>query len=87
MPASEPDTPAAQAVPDANSSEHVKSETDASAAEEAPPRTVEEMAKRSLNKSKKNLEEAGQSVEKAGSSVSDAAKKTWNCLTSLFSKC
>lgn len=53
----------------------------------APPRTVEEMAKRSVETSKEGLEKAGEQVGKAGSAVGEAAKKTWNCLTSLFSDC
>ena len=63
-----------------------------------PPRTVEEMAARTLEASKKGLKKAGdavtgtaektsETVDKAGSAVGNAAKKTWHCLTSLFSEC
>ena len=63
-----------------------------------PPRTVEELAKTTAQKTKKGLEDVGSTVktttEKAGetiggvgSAVGDAAKKTWNCLTSLFGDC
>ena len=89
--------PVAAAGADAsgNSSEHQKSEaeTNAEPLDEpvAPPRTVEEMAKRSLAASKKSMDDAGeaikQSSDKAGSSVASAAKKTWDCVTSLFSDC
>lgn len=47
---------------------------------DAPPRTVEELAKKAAESSKEGL-------EKAGTAVGDAAKKTWNCLTSLLSNC
>lgn len=63
-----------------------------------PPRTVEELAKRTVQSSKEGIEKAGDAVSgagqtategigKAGSAVGNAAKKTWNCLTSLFSDC
>jgi lambda repressor-like predicted transcriptional regulator len=78
---SEAVTPGSAEANGPNSSVHEKTGT------EATPRTVEEMAKRSI----KGLENAGdalkQSSEKAGNSVSEAAKKTWECVTSLFSKC
>lgn len=52
-----------------------------------PPKTVEELAKKTVQSSKENLEKAGESVGKAGSAVGEAAKKTWHCITSLFSDC
>jgi hypothetical protein len=64
---------------------------DDKALEVAPPRTVEEMAKRSVEQTKKELDDASealkQSSEKAGGTVATAAKKTWDCVTSLFSDC
>lgn len=53
----------------------------------APPKTVEELAKKTVQSSKENLEKAGENVGKAGSAVGEAAKKTWHCITSLFSDC
>jgi hypothetical protein len=64
----------------------------------APPQTVEALAKQSAAQSKKDWDEtaekvketakvAGQGIETAGSVVGGAAKKTWDCMTSLFSKC
>jgi hypothetical protein len=64
----------------------------------AEPRTVEEMATKTVEASKQGLkkageavsgtaEKAGQGVEKAGSAVGNAAKKTWHCLKSFFSDC
>jgi len=46
----------------------------------APPATVEEMAKRANQKSAEQAKALGQSV-------GDATKKTWNCIASLFTKC
>jgi hypothetical protein len=68
------------------------------AGEGKPPRTVEEMAKNTVRSSKEGLEKAGETVvggaktagEKigsAGSAVGSAAKKTWDCLVSLFNDC
>lgn len=62
------------------------------------PRTVEELAKSAAATTKESLNEVGGTVksttEKAGetigglgSAVGNAAKKSWNCLTSLFSNC
>lgn len=45
-------------------------------ANDGPPRTVEEMAKRTGEKSKAQLKDAG-----------NAATKTWHCLSSLFTNC
>lgn len=50
------------------------------ASDAAPPKTVEELAKRAARDSAKNLEKAGETVE-------GAARKTWECLTSLFTDC
>ncbi len=46
------------------------------AAKDGPPRTVEEMAKRTGEKSKEQLKDAG-----------NAATRTWHCLSSLFTNC
>ncbi len=64
----------------------------------AAPRTVEELAKDTVETSKKGIENAGKAVTgtakkageqvgKAGSSVGKAAKKTWDCVVSLFNDC
>lgn len=82
----------AEQPPAANSNETTLPKPD------APPRTVEEMAKQSAKSSgealgkageavKDGAEAAGEGVGKAGSAVGNAAKKTWNCVTSLFSDC
>lgn len=33
------------------------------------------------------MEKSKQSMEKAGSAIGDAAKKSWDCMSSLFKKC
>jgi hypothetical protein len=64
----------------------------------APPKTVEELAGQTVKSSKEGLkkagetisgtaEKAGEQIGNAGSAVGNAAKKTWNCLTSFFSDC
>lgn len=64
---------------------------DAAAGAAEPPRTVEELAKSTVQSSKAGLEKAGEAVvggaKGAGSAVGTAAKKTWDCLASLFSDC
>lgn len=63
-----------------------------------PPQTVEELAKTTVESTKKGLgevgssvksttEKAGEKIEDAGSAIGNAAKKSWHCLTSLFSDC
>lgn len=46
----------------------------------APPATVQELAQRTGETSKKQL-------KAVGDGIGGAATKTWNCLTSLFTKC
>jgi hypothetical protein len=63
-----------------------------------PPRTLEELARRTVEQSgdqfqnagktvKDSAKSAGQQIEKAGDAVGGAVKKTWSCLTSLFTNC
>ena len=65
---------------------------------EQPPKTVEEMAKTTVENTKKGLgdvgssvksttEKAGEQIEGVGSAIGDAAKQSWNCVKSLFSDC
>jgi hypothetical protein len=51
------------------------------------PQTVVELAERTVESSQRQLEKAGEVVKKAGNAVGDTAKKTWQCLTTLFQKC
>lgn len=57
----------------------------------APPRTVEEMADRANKKTAEDMKKAGDNMKEGaqnvGEGVSKATKKTWECLSSLFSKC
>jgi hypothetical protein len=65
---------------------------------DGPPRTVEELAKTTVETTKKSIddvtgsvkhstEKAGDQIQGFGSAVGDAAKKSWDCVTSLFSDC
>jgi hypothetical protein len=63
-----------------------------------PPKTVEELAKSTVESTKKGLdgmtgtvkstsEKAGEQIQGVGGSIGQAAKKSWNCLSSFFSDC
>jgi hypothetical protein len=56
-----------------------------------PPRTVEEMIKRANAKTAEQLRQADEKVKNQaqalGQGLSDATKKTWQCLSSLFTRC
>ena len=45
-----------------------------------PPKTVEEALRRATKSTTDG-------VAKAGNATGEAAKKTWNCVTSLFKSC
>lgn len=57
----------------------------------APPATMEALAKEAASQTKKDWDNttkaAGDGVKKAGDTVGSAVKKTWKCLTSLFTSC
>jgi hypothetical protein len=57
------------------------------ATSDAPPETVEELAKKTVEASGKGLKKAGEAVSDTAKSAGDAASKTWKCLSSLFSDC
>jgi hypothetical protein len=52
-----------------------------------PPQTLEELARITVSKSKKQIAEADEKVQEAGSAVGKALKKSWACLSSLFTDC
>ncbi|MEL7049000.1 MAG: hypothetical protein AAFO75_08595, partial [Pseudomonadota bacterium] len=58
---------------------------------DAVPKTVEELAKQATENSQENLKKAGETVVGAvkdtGDAVGTAAKKTWDCITSLLTDC
>lgn len=56
-------------------------------ASDAPPETVEELAKQTVEASGKGLKKAGEAVSDTAKSAGDAVSKTWKCLSSLFSDC
>lgn len=96
-----PPPQAAVPAPDANTTAPVNAEivpqqSDSTAGQ--PPRTVEELTKSTVESTKKGIEgvtgtvkstteQAGEKIEGVGSSIGNAAKKSWNCLSSLFSDC
>jgi hypothetical protein len=68
------------------------------AKEDQPPKTVEEMAKTTVENTKRGLgdvgssvksttKKAGEQIEGVGSAIGDAAQQSWNCVKSLFSDC
>lgn len=64
---------------------------DGQQAQPAQPKTVEDYAKKTVEASGQGLKKAGKAVtdtaESAGNAVGKAAKKTWDCLSSLFGDC
>jgi hypothetical protein len=56
-----------------------------------PPRTVAEMLERANAKTAEQLKQANDKVKSqaqaVGQGISDATKKTWKCLSSLFTSC
>lgn len=61
--------------------------TAVTAPEKGPPQTLEELARETVSKSKEKISSADEGVRKAGDAVGGAVKKSWDCLTSLFSRC
>ncbi len=56
-------------------------------ADTGPPKTLEELARNTMSKSKEQISAADESMRKAGGAVEGTLKKTWNCVASLFSRC
>lgn len=52
-----------------------------------PPKTLEELARNTVSKSKEQMAAADETMRKAGGAVEGTLKKTWNCVASLFSRC
>lgn len=70
---SEPPTEHAQQNPEAPS--------------QAPPQTVEELAKQTVDASGKGLKKAGKAVSDTAQSAGQVVSDTWKCLSSFFSDC
>lgn len=90
------EAPAAASQPEPPASPH--DQTQDATANEAPPKTVQEMVEKSaktagagLSDTQKSAGEAAKSastaLEKAGAAVGGAAKNSWKCLSSFFSNC
>jgi hypothetical protein len=58
---------------------------------EGPPQTVVEMARRANQQTGEQMKKAGENItqgaKSVGNAVSNATKKTWDCMTSLFTRC
>ena len=52
-----------------------------------PPQTLEELSRETMTKSKEQFSAADHKMRKAGDAVGDSLKKTWDCMSSLFSRC
>jgi|LNFM01.2.fsa_nt_gb hypothetical protein len=56
-------------------------------AKTGPPKTLEELARNTVSKSKEQISAADESMRKAGGAVEGTLKKSWDCVVSLFSRC
>ncbi len=85
-------------LPQGDQTEHAQGDETDTSDETGEPKTVEELAKRTAQSSKENISKAGKAVvdaakstgdhiKDAGEYVGNTAKKTWDCIISLFSKC
>ncbi|MGO4682675.1 hypothetical protein [Hyphomicrobium sp. 2TAF46] len=90
------EAPAGTSQPEPAAAPH--DQTQNATANEAPPKTVQEMVEKSaknagagLSDTQKSAGEAAKSastaLEKAGAAVGGAAKSSWKCLSSFFSNC
>lgn len=90
------EAPAAASPPEPAAAPH--DQTQDATANEAPPKTVQEMVEKSaktagagLSDTQKSAGEAAKSAStalgKAGAAVGGAAKSSWKCLSSFFSNC
>ncbi|KAB2914877.1 MAG: hypothetical protein F9K29_14165 [Hyphomicrobiaceae bacterium] len=56
-----------------------------------PPQTMVDLAKQANEQTKEQLKQAGdnvkQSAKSVGQALGTATKKTWDCMTSLFTRC
>jgi hypothetical protein len=56
-----------------------------------PPQTVEEMARRANAKAAEQIKKANEDMKgqakSFGKSIGDATRKTWRCVSSLFTRC
>lgn len=52
-----------------------------------PPQTLEQLARETMSKSKDQFSAADETMRKAGGAVGNSLKKTWDCMTSLFTRC
>jgi hypothetical protein len=59
--------------------------------QDGPPQTVVEMAKRANQQTSEQMKKAGDNItegaKSVGEAVGNATKKTWDCMSSLFTRC
>jgi hypothetical protein len=60
---------------------------DAAGDGDVEPSAAAKIAKQTVDASNAGLKKAGEAVNDTATSAGNAAKKTWNCVTSLFSDC
>ena len=60
---------------------------EAQPAQDAPPKTMVELAKRTADASQEQFKKAGDAVKDSAQSVGGAMKKSWTCVVSLFKEC
>ncbi|MBX9592577.1 MAG: hypothetical protein K2X43_25090 [Hyphomonadaceae bacterium] len=52
-----------------------------------PPKTIEEMAKRANQQTAEQIKKANEDVKGQVDAFNTTTKKTWQCITSLFTRC
>jgi hypothetical protein len=60
---------------------------DAKPGEKAPPQTMVDLAKRANEQAAEQMKKANENMKEQAKSFGDATKKTWECVTSLFTRC
>ena len=61
--------------------------TDAKPADQDPPKTMVDLAKRANEQAAEQMKKANENMKEQAKSFGNATKKTWECLTSFFTRC
>jgi hypothetical protein len=75
------------APPSPNQAAPTQATPDQPVAPKQPPQTVEALAKEAARQSKETVADTTEAAKKAGSAVGNAMRRSWECLSSLFSRC
>lgn len=86
-PAATPAPPQASAPPPKSALPASPPPPDAKPDPQAEPKTLVDLAKQNNEKMKKANEDFKESVKSANKKFGDAAKKTWDCMASFFTRC